>query len=114
MSGLVVERAPEATRYVRVRDVRVPTLVYGTAWKEDDTARLATMAIDAGFRGIDTANQRRHYVEAGVGEALASALAAGRLKREDVLPRTKFTYVYRQDHRLHSDPPAPLATQAEQ
>src|SRR5438093_157862 len=42
MSGLVVERAPEATRYVRVRDVRVPTLVYGTAWKEDETARQAT------------------------------------------------------------------------
>ena len=42
------------------------------------------MALDEGFRGIDTANQRRHYHEAGVGEALASALAAGRLRREDV------------------------------
>src|SRR6266550_2379763 len=98
MSGLVVERAPESTRYVRVRDVRVPTLVYGTAWKEDETARLATMAIDAGFRGIDTANQRRHYFEAAVGEALASALAAGGLKREDVFLQTKFTYVDGQGH----------------
>jgi len=110
----VVERAPEATRYVRVRDVRVPTLVYGTAWKEGETARLATMAIDAGFRGIDTANQRRHYFEAGVGEALASALAAGRLKREDVFLQTKFTYVDGQDHRLPYDPRAPLATQVGQ
>ena len=114
MSGLVVERAPEATRYVRVRDVRVPTLVYGTAWKEDETARLATMAIDAGFRGIDTANQRRHYFEAAVGEALASALAAGGLKREDVFLQTKFTYVDGQDHRLPYDPRAPLATQVGQ
>ncbi len=114
MSGLVVERAPESTRYVRVRDVRVPTLVYGTAWKEDETARLATMAIDAGFRGIDTANQRRHYFEAAVGEALASALAAGGLKREDVFLQTKFTYVDGQDHRLPYDPRAPLATQVGQ
>src|SRR2546427_381856 len=65
MSGLVVERAPEATRYVRVRNVRVPTLVYGTAWKEDETARLATMAPDARFRGVDTANKRRQWTEAG-------------------------------------------------
>src|SRR5437899_7131216 len=114
MSGLVVERAPEATRYVRGRDVRVPTLVYGTAWKEDDTARLATMAIDAGFRGIDTANQRRHYVEADVGEALAGALAAASLRREDVFLQTKFTYVDGQDHRLPYDPSASLATQVEQ
>jgi len=73
----MVERGLEPTRYARVHDVRVPTLIYGTAWKEGDTAPLARMAIDAGFRGIDTANQRRHYLEAGVGEALAGALAAG-------------------------------------
>src|SRR5204862_5318551 len=75
---------------------------------------LARMAINAGFRGIDTANQRRHYFEAAVGEALASALAAGRLKREDVFLQTKFTYVDGQDHRLPYDPRAPLATQVGQ
>jgi diketogulonate reductase-like aldo/keto reductase len=90
--------------------VRVPTFVYGTAWKEDETARLTRAALDAGFRGIDTANQRRHYVEAAVGEALAGALAAGR----DVFLQTKFTYVNGQDHRLPYDPRAPLATQVEQ
>jgi diketogulonate reductase-like aldo/keto reductase len=90
--------------------VRVPTFLYGTAWKEDETARLTRAALDAGFRGIDTANQRRHYVEAGVGEALA---AAG-LRREDVFLQTKFTYVNGQDHRLPYDPDAPLATQVEQ
>jgi len=92
----------------------VPTLIYGTAWKEDDTTRLARMAIDAGFRGIDTANQRRHYFEAGVGEALAHALAAGRLEREDVFLQSKFTYIGGQDHRLPYDPRAPLTTQVEQ
>jgi diketogulonate reductase-like aldo/keto reductase len=93
-----------------VHDVRVPTFIYGTAWKEDDTARLTRMALDAGFRGIDTANQRRHYHEAGVGEAVAGA----RLGREDVFLQTKFTYVGGQDHRLPYDPRAPLAVQVEQ
>ena len=101
-------------RYVRVHDVRVPTFMYGTAWKEDATTRLARMALDAGFRGIDTANQRRHYFEAGVGEAVAGALAAGQLRREDLFLQTKFTYVGGQDHRLPYDPRAPLATQVEQ
>src|SRR5437867_13204602 len=110
----MVAPAPEPARSARAQGVLVPTLIYGTAWKEGDTARLARMAIDAGFRGIDTANQRRHYFEAGVGEALASALAAGRLKREDVFLQTKFTYVDGQDHRLPYDPRAPLATQVEQ
>src|SRR5262245_35707465 len=72
------------------------------------------MALDAGFRGIDTANQRRHYHEAAVGDALVGALAAGGLRREDVFLQTKFTYVHGQDHRLPYDPRAPLATQVEQ
>src|SRR5438132_8387799 len=114
LRSLMVERARDPARYARVHDVRVPTLIYGTAWKEGDTARLARMAIDAGFRGIDTANQRRHYVEADVGEALAGALAAGGLRREDVFLQTKFTYVDGQDHRLPYDPSASLATQVEQ
>ena len=32
-------------------------------------------ALRAGFRGIDTANQRRHYFEAGVGEGLGRGLS---------------------------------------
>jgi len=27
----------------------IPTFLYGTAWKEDDTERLVRLAIDAGF-----------------------------------------------------------------
>jgi hypothetical protein len=109
---LIVEQDREPTRYTRVRNVRVPTFIYGTAWKEDDTARLARMALDAGFRGIDTANQRRHYHQAGVGEALAGALPAGGLRREDVFLQTKFTHVGGQDHRLPYDPRAPFGSPA--
>jgi len=51
-----------------------PTFIYGTAWKEDATERLTRLALDAGFRAIDTANQRRHYFEAGVGAATDATL----------------------------------------
>jgi diketogulonate reductase-like aldo/keto reductase len=103
----------EPSRAAEVQGVRVPTFVYGTAWKEDATAPLVRAALDAGFRGIDTANQRRHYFEAAVGEALAGAFAAG-LARADVFLQTKFTYAPGQDHRLPYDPRAPFATQVEQ
>ena len=91
-----------------------PALLYGTAWKEDRTARLTELALRAGFRGIDTANQRRHYVEAGVGEGLAAASRAGVVKRGDVFLQTKFTYLPGQDHRLPYDPRASLSTQVAQ
>ena len=103
----------EPSRHVDIQGVRVPTFVYGTAWKEDATAALARTALDAGFRGIDTANQRRHYHEAGVGEALRAAFAAG-LRRDDLFLQTKFTYAAGQDHRLPYDPGATLAAQVAQ
>jgi diketogulonate reductase-like aldo/keto reductase len=91
-----------------------PSFLYGTAWKEDRTAALTEQALRAGFRGIDTANQRRHYVEAGVGEGLAAAARAGVVTRADVFLQTKFTYLPGQDHRLPYDPSASLSTQVAQ
>ena len=92
----------------------VPDFLYGTAWKEDRTLVLTEQAIRAGFRGIDTANQRRHYFEAGVGEALATAYRAGVVSRKDLFLQTKFTYQGGQDHRLPYDPAASLAMQVAQ
>ena len=92
----------------------VPDFLYGTAWKEERTAALTELALRCGFRGIDTANQRRHYVEAGVGEALAAAYRAGLVTRADVFLQTKFTYVRGQDHRLPYDPAAAIGTQVAQ
>ena len=37
----------------------MPSLVYGTAWKRDDTERLARRALSAGFVGFDTACRPR-------------------------------------------------------
>jgi len=99
---------------VDVEGVRIPPLVYGTAWKEERTAPLVAQALRAGFRGIDTANQRKHYHEAGVGQALREAFASGLVRREELFLQTKFTYRRGQDHRLPYDPEAPLAEQVAQ
>src|SRR3954467_7708706 len=92
----------------------VPDLLYGTAWKEERTASLTELALGAGFRGIDTANQRRHYFEVGVGEALAAAYRAGIVTRPELFLQTKFTYQPGQDHRLPYDPAARLSVQVAQ
>ena len=96
-----------------VQNVPVPLFIYGTAWKEARTEQLVRTALEAGFRGIDTANQRRHYVEAGVGAAMAAAAESG-LGREELFLQTKFTYAAGQDHRLPYDPAADPATQVRQ
>ena len=96
------------------RTGRIPSFLYGTAWKEDATAALVTQALAAGFRGIDTANQRKHYHEAGVGEALKLAFARGTASRDELYVQTKFTFRDGQDHRLPYDAAAPVATQVAQ
>ncbi|HEY1657605.1 MAG TPA: aldo/keto reductase, partial [Candidatus Sulfotelmatobacter sp.] len=93
---------------------QTPTFIYGTAWKEERTAALVELALRAGFRAIDTANQRRHYFEAGVGEALAVAYREGVVTRAELFLQTKFTYRAGQDQRLPYDPSAKLAVQVEQ
>ncbi len=93
-----------------MESAELPQFMYGTAWKEERTAELTAEALRAGFRAIDTANQRRHYVEAGVGEAwVASGLSRG-----DIFLQTKFTYRRGQDHRLPYDPEASLTEQVGQ
>ena len=91
-----------------------PAFLYGTAWKDEATERLTRLALDNGFRGIDTANQRKHYFEAGVGAAVAKAIADGVVRREELFLQTKFTYRDSQDHRLPYDPKADPATQVRQ
>ena len=92
----------------------VPPLLYGTAWKEERTPALTELALRMGFRGIDTANQRRHYFEAGVGQGLAAAYRAGVVTRAELFIQTKFTYRNGQDHRLPYDPSADIAAQVAQ
>lgn len=92
----------------------LPAFLYGTAWKEERTEDLVRLALEAGFRGIDTANQRKHYFEAAVGAALRRAIHDGRITRDALFLQTKFTFARGQDHRLPYDPNADHATQVEQ
>jgi len=91
-----------------------PTFLYGTAWKEDQTQRCVEAALAAGFRGIDTANQRKHYFEAAVGDALSKVFSQGTLKRKDIFLQTKFTSIGGQDQRLPYDPKASHTEQVKQ
>jgi diketogulonate reductase-like aldo/keto reductase len=86
MSGIVT----------KIASVPSPKIIYGTAWKKDDTERLVRTAIQYGFRGIDTACQPKHYNEAGVGAGVAACLHSG-LTRADLYLQTKFTSVSGQD-----------------
>src|SRR5215472_10363042 len=101
-------------RTVLLDGVQVPRFLYGTAWKEDRTQRLTELALREGFRGIDTANQRRHYHEAAVGQAIAAVVESGLVGRQDLFLQTKFTFRGGQDHRLPYDPKAPIRTQVDQ
>ncbi len=99
---------------ISAQGVRVPRIIYGTAWKQDRTADLVEQALRLGFRGIDTACQPKHYHEPGVGEGLARAMNAG-LNRADLYLQTKFTPLEGQDpDRLPYDPDAPLSAQVAQ
>jgi diketogulonate reductase-like aldo/keto reductase len=102
------------TESMSVRGHLIPSFMYGTAWKEDRTEDLVTAAIGAGFRAIDTANQRKHYFEEGVGAAVAAAIEAGTVERSELFLQTKFTYQRGQDHRLPYDPKAAPGTQVAQ
>ena len=91
----------------------IPKIIYGTAWKEDATEDLVCAAMEMGFRGIDTANQRRHYNEAAVGSAISKMLKSG-VKREELFIQTKYTYANGQDHRIPYDIHADYSTQVKQ
>lgn len=94
----------------RDRSYRRRVFIYGTAWKEERTEALAGAALAAGFRAIDTANQRKHYDEAAVGRAIA----ASGIARDALFVQTKYTFARGQDHRLPYERGAPIARQVEQ
>jgi diketogulonate reductase-like aldo/keto reductase len=93
--------------------VLIPSFMYGTAWKKDATAALVQLAVNSGFKAIDTANQLIHYQESMVGDALLALQQKG-VQREALFLQTKFTSVNGQDHRTPYDAAADLATQVKQ
>ncbi len=95
--------------------VRMPRIIYGTAWKKDSTAALVEQAIGLGFRGIDTACQPKHYHEAGVGDGVASVCLHRGIDRSELYLQSKFTPLNGQDpERVPYDPDAGLCGQVAQ
>ena len=103
-----------ANTAVTAAGIRMPRILYGTAWKKELTEGFVQAAVRHGFRGVDTACQPKHYHEAGVGAAVAACIASG-MTREEFFLQTKFTSVSGQDpKRIPYDPRASLTDQVAQ
>jgi diketogulonate reductase-like aldo/keto reductase len=95
-------------------DVKMPRLIYGTAWKKERTADLVMKAVQAGFKGIDTACQPKHYDESLVGAALHRLKDHG-IERETLFLQTKFTPLSGQDPKqVPYDKNSPIESQVVQ
>ena len=109
---LVVRNTSSHSSGVRAHTAE-PHLIYGTAWKKDDTARLVSEAVKTGFRYIDTACQPKHYNEAGVGNGWTEAAKELGLSRKDLWLQTKFTPLSGQDpDNIPYDKTKPIVEQA--
>ncbi len=86
-----------------------PNFIYGTAWKQERTKELTQLAVKVGFKAIDTANQKKHYREDFVGEALTDIYKT--VSRDKLWLQSKYTYQQGQDHRLPYDPNDDYQTQ---
>ncbi len=94
--------------------VKIPRIIYGTAWKKERTADLVVQAVQAGFRGIDTACQPKHYNEPLIGVALLRLKDHG-IERESLFLQTKFTPLSGQDpQRLPYNKNSPIELQVAQ
>jgi diketogulonate reductase-like aldo/keto reductase len=102
------------TFFISASKVKIPSIIYGTAWKKDKTAALVEQALKLGFRGIDTACQPKHYQEAGVGDGMTAFLQQG-YSRNELYVQTKFTPINGQDPlQIPYDKKASLVAQVKQ
>jgi diketogulonate reductase-like aldo/keto reductase len=93
----------------RVISSGLPFLVYGTAWKKENTESLVADAVRTGFRFIDTACQPKHYNEPGVGKGWTLAASELGLQRSDIFLQTKYTSISGQDpNHIPYDPTSSL------
>lgn len=104
----------ERESVITTAGVKMPKLIYGTAWKKEQTTDLVVKAVEAGFKGIDTACQPKHYAEERVGEALHILKDKG-IKRETLYLQSKFTPLSGQDpDNIPYDKAASFSVQVEQ
>ncbi len=97
---------PDDLRYTKIAlsngSGAMPALGFGTLIPDPVATRDATKAaLEAGFRGIDTAE--RYRTEKEVGEAMQEVFKGGKIKREDVFVITK---LWNTNHRPERVKPA--------
>lgn len=75
------------------KQLNLPWIIYGTAWKKERTKQHVINAFRHGFRAFDTANMPKHYYEKGVGEAFKELglFASETSQRKAIFIQTKFT-----------------------
>ena len=83
--------------FISKENINIPNMIYGTAWKKDETSNLVYESLKEGFRGIDTAGQPKHYNEKGVGEGISKSIKDNIITRNDLYIQTKFTPIDGQD-----------------
>lgn len=83
-------------QFISNENIKMPNMIYGTAWKKEQTTQLVKTAINTGFKGIDTACQPKHYREDLVGIALKECFGDS-LNPNDIFIQTKFTPLSGQD-----------------
>lgn len=62
----------------------VPSIIYGTAFKDDDTAELVQIALKTGFRAIDTSGNKPQYREKLVGDGVHASIDFGIVNRREL------------------------------
>jgi len=98
--------APDNLRYSKLAlnsgSGAIPALGFGTLIPDPIATKNATKAaVEAGFRGLDTAE--RYRTEKEVGEAMQEVFEAGKIKREDLFVATK---LWNTNHRPERVKPA--------
>lgn len=88
-----------------------PALLYGTAFKGEQTGHFTALGLKNGFKGFDTANYPTAYSEPQSGAAISAALKGG-TRRESLFVQTKFTPAWAHaEGKLPYDGSQPLADQ---
>ena len=102
------------TTMATVKAARIPAMIYGTAWKKERTRDLVRQAVLAGFRGVDTAAQPKHYREDLVAQGVADAMKASGIARNQLYVQTKYTSIMGQDPKnMPYDPHSSITEQVQ-
>lgn len=95
-----------------------PRILYGTAFKGDQTKELVLKALRLGYRGIDTAGVTNNYNEAQAGEAIQQLINEGVVQRHELyvcllkpdIIRPSFMLIPHLRSKPNSPPANPAAT----